>query len=125
MYKWVDEKGVTHFSQDPPPDDKKAQKLTPRVTPPSNPKAAAPEDWKAKDADFKRRQLERSQKEAAEEKDAARDAQLCDRWRSRVAFLQDGRIYRDNPDGTRTWMDESQRASEIAKAKEAAARYCR
>jgi hypothetical protein len=125
MYKWVDEKGVTHFSEHPPPDDKKAQKVTPKVTPPSSPGATSSENWKAKDADFKRRQVERSQKEKADEKDAAKNAQLCDQWRSRVAFLADGRIYRDNPDGTRSWMDESQRAAEIAKAKENAAHYCR
>ena len=39
MYKWVDEKGVTHYSEHPPADaklEKKAAKVTPRVTPPSN-----------------------------------------------------------------------------------------
>jgi hypothetical protein len=125
MYKWVDEKGVTHFSQDPPPDDKKATKVTPKVTPPSNPSAAPSDDWKGKDADFKRRQVERAQKEKVDEKEAARRAQLCEQWRGRVNFLQDGRIYRDNSDGTRTFLDESQRASEIAKAREREAEYCR
>jgi hypothetical protein len=125
MYKWVDEKGVTHYSQEPPPDASKASKVTPKVTPPSNPNATASEDWKGKDADFRRRQVERSQKEQADEKAAAKRAQQCEQWKGRVSFLQDGRIYRDNPDGSRTFLDESQRASEIAKAQERASEYCR
>ena len=124
MYKWVDEKGVTHYSQDAPPDDRKATKVTPRVTPPSNPQAPS-DDWKGREADSKRRQVERAQKEKVDEKEAAKRAQLCEQWKGRVTFLQDGRIYRDNPDGTRSFLDESQRASEIAKAKERVSENCR
>ena len=31
MYKWVDEKGVTHFSENPPPDGTKATTVEPKA----------------------------------------------------------------------------------------------
>ena len=45
--------------------------------------------------------------------------------RSRVAFLRNtNRIYRDNPDGTRTWMDEAEREREIARETDAESEAC-
>jgi hypothetical protein len=130
MYKWVDEKGVTHFSESPPPDGTvtrgAATKVTPKVTPPSNPSAApTTTDWKAKDAEFRQRQIERGAKEQAEAKDDAKRQDACDRARSRIAFLQSGVIFQDNPDGSRTFMSEAQRESELARMREVASRNCR
>jgi len=129
MYKWVDEKGVTHFSESPPPDDRKAARIEVKVTPPSTPQAPSggeAADWKAKDADFRRRQIDRRNQEKAEGKERAKRERTCERARSRVAFLQNSnRIFRDNPDGSRTWMDEAQRAAETARAKEVADAACR
>ena len=123
MYKWVDEKGVTHFSESPPPEGK-ASKVTPRVTPPSNP-ATPVDDWKAKDAEFRKRQIERGQKEQAEAKNTAKRQSQCERAKSRLSVLRNtGRIYRDNPDGTRTFMDESERDAEMSRAKEAEREEC-
>ena len=129
MYKWVDEKGVTHFSEHPPPDERKASKVTPKVTPPSTPQGASSEgsqSWQAKDAEFRKRQIERGTRDKAEAKDEAKRQAACDRARSRLAFLQNsGRIFRDHPDGSRTFMDEWQRDAEIARAKDAAGEACR
>ena len=129
MYKWVDEKGTTHFSESPPPDEKtekKASKVTPRVTPPSGPAAPATTDWKAKETEFRPRQIERGQKDQAEEKDASKRQAACDRAKSRVAFLRNTTvIYRDNPDGGRSYLDESEREREIARAREVERETCR
>ena len=49
MYKWVDEKGVTHYSDSPPPDGKAdAKKIDIRPVPPSAP-VAAPPTWQQKE----------------------------------------------------------------------------
>jgi len=129
MYKWVDEKGTTHFSQSPPPDEKtekKASKVTPKVTPPANPSAYDPNAWKSKDTEARQRQISKGEQDAVEAQDREKRQAQCDRARSRIAFLQNtNRIYRDNPDGTRTWMDESQRAAEIERAREYAEAACR
>jgi hypothetical protein len=129
IYKWVDEKGVTHFSEHPPSDDRKASKVTPKVTPPSGTQGAPgydPKSWKAQDAEFRKRQIDRGAREQAEAKEREKRAVACDRARSRLAFLQNShRIFRDNPDGTRTYLEDSQRDAEVARARESAAEACR
>jgi hypothetical protein len=127
MYKWVDEKGTTHFSENPPPDGKKATKIEPKVTPPSSPATAkdGPEAWRAQEADFRRRQIERGQREQAEGRDKALRAQNCAEARRRLATLQNThRIYRDNEDGTRSYMTDEQRDAAIARLREAARENC-
>ena len=129
MYKWVDEKGVTHFSEHPPPDtktEKKATKVTPRVVPPSGGGAYDPNAWKSKEAEAKKRSVDRGQQEQASARDAAKQAEMCDRARSRLAFLTNsGVIFRDNPDGSRVYLEDKQREAEIARAKEVADQACR
>ena len=126
MYKWVDEKGVTHFSESPPPDDRKASKVTPRVTPPGNPSAYDPHGWKAREAESKKLKVDRGLQDQSASKDRENRAAACDRARGRLAFLQNThRIHRDNPDGTRTFLDDAQREVEIARSREAAAEHCR
>jgi hypothetical protein len=126
MYKWVDEKGVTHFSETPPPGDRKAAKVTPKVTPSGNPSAYDPQGWKAREAESKKLRVDRGLQDQSNAKDRERRAAACDRARSRIAFLQNThRIHRDNPDGTRTFLDDAQREVEIERSREAAAEYCR
>jgi hypothetical protein len=131
MYKWVDEKGTTHFSESPPPEGSKtkATKVEPKVIPPSAPDAAKsrdnPEAWKAQEAEFRRRQVERGQREKADGMEKAEREAACDRARRRVAFLQNThRIHRDNPDGTRSYMTDAERDQEIGHARDVAKQYC-
>jgi hypothetical protein len=130
MYKWVDEKGTTHFSENPPPDDgkTKASKVEPKVTPPSSPASASrdtPEKWRAQEADFKRRQVERNQREETSEREKAQRANACESAKRRVAFLANThRIFRDNADGSRTWLTDSQREQEIDKMRDVVREKC-
>ena len=129
MYKWVDEKGVTHFSEHPPADaknEKKATKVTPKVIPPSNSGAYDPNAWKGKEAEARKRQVSRGQQEQADAKDAAKQAEACERARGRLSMLQTtAPIFRTNPDGSRTYMEDKTREAEMARAKEAADQACR
>lgn len=125
MYKWVDEKGVTHFSETPPPGDRKAAKVTPKVTP-GNPSAYDPHGWKTREAESKKLRVDRGLQDQVDAQDREKRAVACDRARSRLAFLQNThRIHRDNPDGTRTFLGDAEREVEIARTREAAAEYCR
>lgn len=127
MYKWVDEKGVTHFSENPPPDGTKATTVEPKVTPPSGPVAppkGAAESWREKEADFRKRQIERGQRDQADARETAQKQQRCDEARRKLAFYSSGRIFRDNPDGTRTWMEESQRESMLERQREVVRESC-
>ena len=128
MYKWVDEKGVTHFSETPPPDDQakaKASKVTPKVTPPSNPGSYNPEAWRTLDSEAKKRQVERGKAEQADAKDREKRQAACQRARSRLASLQNTQIlYRDNPDGSRSYMNDSERDAEMGRARDAIRQSC-
>jgi hypothetical protein len=128
MYKWVDEKGVTHFSEHPPEDGRKAATIEPKVIPPSGPVAppskGAAETWKEKEADFRKRQIERGQRESADAREKAQREAKCDDARSKLAFYTTGRIFRDNPDGTRTWMTEDNRAAMLDRQRALIKEYC-
>ena len=125
MYKWKDEKGVTHFSESPPPDDKKAEKVTPKVTPPSGSGNYDANAWKSRDSEARKRQIERGKGEQAEAKDKEQRSATCNRARSRLSMLQNTQvIYRDNPDGTRSFMGDSERDGEMARARQAIKDNC-
>lgn len=116
MYKWVDEKGVTHFSGTPPPGDAKASRVTPRVVPPAKP--PKPEDaaaWRAKEAEFRRRQAERGRQEEAEAQAKAKRERECVRERQRLAALEEPRrVYRRDDQGNRVYLDDAEREKAIA-----------
>jgi uncharacterized protein DUF4124 len=73
VYKWVDEKGVTHFSQTPP-EAKDAQRLDVRTAPATPSPGAASDEAKAKDADAKPQRTEAQKKERAERCKQAQEA---------------------------------------------------
>jgi hypothetical protein len=129
IYKWVDEKGVTHFSESPPSDarmEKKATKVTPRVTPPSVPGAYDPNAWKGKEVEARKRGVERGEQARADAKDAAQRAEACERARKQLEALEATLpLFRTNPDGTRTYMDDSTREAEKARARAVAEQACR
>lgn len=126
MYKWVDEKGVTHYSESPPPDGKAS-----RVElPPIPPAAASPdENWKERDLEFRRRRLEKEQADeradaAAKQADAVRK-ERCLESRRRLDILQAERpVYRVNERGERVYLEDQERAGEIEKWRKQADTYC-
>lgn len=128
MYKWVDEKGTTHFSEHPPPDGRKASKVEPKVTPPSAPAAASrdnPQKWREQEADFRKRQLERSQREQADAQESAERAAQCSDARRRLAHYESmNRIFDTKEDGTRVYYNEAQREAFIARLRETVKDRC-
>ncbi len=128
MYKWVDEKGVTHYSESPPPDGN----ATRVELPPIPPAAGTPdtvEKWKQRDIEFRRRRLEKEQAEEQADSAAKRDAALRDQRcldaRRRLDILQAGRpVYRVNEHGERIYLEDQERASEIERWRKQADTYC-
>src|SRR5437762_3792750 len=78
IYKWVDEKGQTHYEERPPDgkDTKDAKKMT---APAPSKEAAKPAgaDWKQQEQDFKQRQLQRQQLDAADDRRRAQREKAC------------------------------------------------
>lgn len=130
MYRWVDENGRVHYSDQPPPATVKQQKqMKQRVRPAGpTPNAEQAPSYVDKEADFRKRQVEQAEKQAADQKAqqaAAEKQQNCQRARQHLATLQSGsRIARANPQGEREYLDDAQIAQEIQEAQQAIAQWC-
>lgn len=128
IYKWVDEKGVTHFSEHPPPDGRKATKVEPRVTSPS-PDARPKEDWKQRELELRKQRIEREQKDA---RSKAVEHNRSAQRRNRCAYAQrqlhvvsaQRPVYSVNEKGERVYMEDKDRAAEAAAWRKEVEDYC-
>jgi type IV secretory pathway VirB10-like protein len=138
-YKWTDADGKVHYSDQPPPANAKEQ-ATIKPPKPSAPIAATvPTDKgapaaKAKtyveqEADFKKRQVEAAESEAAEKKKAAeaeQNKQNCEQARLQLKSLQSGgRQTRTNAQGEREYLNDAQIAQDIERAKKIVDNWCK
>lgn len=116
MYKCVDERGVTHYTDKPRPDCK-GNPVDIRPIPSISGKGApASRDLASQDADFKRRQIEREQAEA---KDKATLDQHCSRLRREESWLtHSGRITRTDAQGKREFIDDAARDARLVQIRE-------
>ncbi|MBI5751558.1 MAG: DUF4124 domain-containing protein [Hydrogenophilales bacterium] len=136
IYKWVDEKGVTHYSETPPPSEQKAKKI--EVKPPSPVSGAEGgggegKSWQQKEQEFQKRQAEREearkQQEAADTA-ARREAKIreerCATAKHNLETLQMRTpVYRTDEKGERVYVDDRVRAAEIARMKKEIETYCK
>ena len=116
MYKCVDERGVTHYS-DQPHASCKATKVNIRPIPPVSGKVTpANRDVAELDAEFKRRQLERERAGAV---DQTAIEQRCVQLRQEQAWLSGGtRISKLTTDGQQIYVDDSTRDVRLGQVRE-------
>lgn len=138
LYKWVDDKGVTHYSETPPAKQK-AQEI--RIQPPpsgagdSRPPqapptpgaeagtAAPPKTWQEKALEA---QLRREAAEKKEEAEQVRVQELARRRKERCVWARqnlhtlqtDRPVYQINEYGERAYIDDAKRAAEIERMKQ-------
>jgi hypothetical protein len=149
QWAWRDAAGNITYSDSPPPADVRpdailhqpspveparndagngrsdgsapAARETPR--PPSPAKSLAEQE-----ADFRKRQAAREkaeQKQAEDEAKAAQRAADCNQARGYLEMVEGGtRLLRPDASGNRNFMDDEQRAAEIAKTREQIAKNC-
>ena len=136
MYKWVDERGVTHYSEKPPPG-RKAQQIQSAPTAPAAPATSPPanpaQTWSEQERDFRRRAIERDQ--AAEKKQkkedeenyrsAMRRERCLDAQHTVTALSENRPVYSINQRGEREYIDDSARPAALQRAKQNAETYCR
>ena len=129
IYKWVDEAGVTHYSESPPEG-----RASTTLKPPPPPSGGivgdpTPKSWQEKEQAFQRRRAERDE---AESRRAVKDAadrvareHRCRNAQSRLYVLQRPRpVYRINAKGEREYLDDDARAAEIDRVKKDIAASC-
>jgi uncharacterized protein DUF4124 len=117
MYKCVDARGVTFYSDKPQPGCK-GDKVDIQASPPLGGGAAPrpPQSFAGQDAEFKRRQIERDQAELQEKQQVA---MRCAKLRNEYSVLASGgRIYQRNSLGERVYLEDSTRDTRLAQLKE-------
>jgi hypothetical protein len=112
IYKWVDEKGVTHFSQTPPETNTKADKVDVRV-----PQAAAHAEAPAA-GEPKKPQMSEAKREKREER--------CKAARESLERLNNPApvVTIDEKTGEKTAVPDVERAKHIAQVKKVIGQQC-
>jgi len=138
LYKWTDENGKVHYSDQPPPGDAKPKQT--QTLKESKSAAVAPNAAGAKPAagaktpveqemEFRKRRLEAAEGEAKAKKDAEAAEEKkrnCERANAQVASLQrGGRMTRPGPNGEQIYMSDAEIAKELVNARKVADRWCK
>lgn len=141
VYKWVDEEGVTHYSERPP-SGRKAKELPIKSVPSEVGEEGArtkPKSWQQQEQEFKQRQEIRGQAEAREDAriqaQAAEQASSCKKTREELAWLLTvkpkikGREFvplTDPVTGKEVeTMNNAERSTRIQSAEEAIEKWCK
>jgi len=114
LYKWTDEKGGTVYGDTPPPGVK-AERVSANVAPP-DPNAV--QDMASKDAQIKKRQQERVEDQAKDQKaqaDAKAKLDRCVQLRGRLQTLQSNApLYKFDENGGKVYYDAAEREQAVA-----------
>jgi hypothetical protein len=129
QYKWT-ENGRVRYGDVPPPgvNATRLRPPPPGSAPPAAPGAKGPLTSAEKDAEFRKRQQEAQkerEKQAQSAEAAAAQRENCARAQEYVRTLESGqRISRTDAKGERYFLDDAQRAQELAKAQQAVQQSC-
>jgi len=135
-YKWTDDNGKIHYSdQPPPPGVKKSETIktpAPTVAPPpasGGKPAAGPKTPAEQEMEFRKRRLEAAEAEAKAQKEAQAAEErkrTCDKATGQVALLErGGRMTRSGPGGEQVYMTDQEIAAELGDARKAVATWCK
>ena len=141
-YKWTDEEGKVHYSDQPPPtaitksQTIKAAKPLASEAPPgapptgtSLPGANAPKSASDQEMEFRRRRLQQAELEAKTQKDAQAAEEKkrnCQRATEQVqAYERGGRITRYGPTGEQVYLTDGEVQSELSNARKSADSWCK
>lgn len=116
MYKCVDERGVTHYTDKPQPGCAGGQIDIRPIPPVSGKEPARSSSLPGEDAEFRRRQMLREQAEAREK---AALTQRCTNLRAEYALLDSGvPIIKSNERGERVYLEDATRDARMAQIRE-------
>ena len=128
VYKWVDSKGVTHYSERPPADGKsksvELREATPRSTGAGAPVPASA-SLKDRETEYRKRQTQREQTEAAATQEKERRDAACKKARAQLINLQNtSRTYNLNERGERVYLSAAERDASVARYEAEVNRNC-
>jgi hypothetical protein len=116
LYKWTDANGRVVYSDQPPTGNVKVETVA-GAPPPSNPNAV--KEMAAKEAEFKKRQTDATEKEKktdAQKVEIAKRAEQCQRAQSQIKQLSAEQVafVRYNEKGEVVYVDDATRRKERA-----------
>lgn len=125
MYKWVDEQGITHYSQTPPPSGN-AQQIKPPPTPADS--EAAVKRLEAQRQEAQKRH-EAGQQDARESQKSAESQAIreesCRLARQNLNTLEaHSRVAVRDADGNMKRLSEEERQTQLSEAKKQVDEYC-
>lgn len=131
IYKWVDEKGVTHYTDSPP--DGKGQELAPTQAPSDEEVERAKERLDRRLEQQRRREESRQeqrekiqQQKAAKQREKVESKKRCIRARQNLHVLEIQRpVYWIDEKGERVFLDDDTRTRKIERMKANIETYCR
>ena len=140
-YKWTDAEGKVHYSDQPPPANAKEQGTVKQLKPsaPTPAAASAPTEkgapaakapsYAEQEADFKKRQVEAAEREAAEKQKVAEAAQkkkYCEAARAALKnYEMGGRFTTTNAQGERDYLTDAQIAQQTARLQQSVDSSCK
>lgn len=126
VYKWVDEKGVTHYGERPP-QGRKAKEVGERLANPAPaPGKHAQPNWKDKELEFRSRRIEAEQAENKQKQQQANQRKACNAARDRLARMKTASgMYRLDENGQRVYQSEAENKAAIANLEQQIAQHCR
>jgi Domain of unknown function (DUF4124) len=125
VYKWVDKSGNVHYSDLPPSSieakrmPKRSKDALPAQTTPAQPGQAKPAaSYADKELEFRKRKVEAEEaqkKQQLAQTEAKKKDDHCRSLRGNLSTLQEqGRVYRYNEKGEKTFLEDEQRKRELA-----------
>ncbi len=126
MIKCVDERGVTHYTDQPLPGCKGAEVDIRGQPPISGRLAPGKDDIGRQEREFQRRRIEQGRAEEKAQRQAAQRERRCAALRAQLGRLQGGwRVGTVNDKGERVFLDDAAREQRVAQLRSEIERQCR
>jgi hypothetical protein len=125
VYKWVDDKGTTHYGERPPQGAKTQQIEQHLANPGPAPGKTDQPTWKQKELEFRSRRIETEQAEAQRKQQEAAQRQACNQARDQLAQMKLAhRLYHLDDKGERVFQSEEERSVSIARQEQLVSQRC-
>jgi hypothetical protein len=131
LYKWLDDAGKVHYSDQPPPETAKSKKTLELPRPSASAKgssASAPKSTADLDMEFRKRRVQQAEAEQKGKKEAEANAEKqrnCQESRNRLASLEHGgRITRYGPNGEQQFLTDEEIGREIVAQRKTVDSWC-
>ena len=126
MYKWVDEEGVTHYTERPPPGDVEATTIKPPPRVDTGRALSEYEQQQQKLNELREGRQKSAEERKREEEIAAIQKSNCDLARDKLEKASGStRLYGTDAQGNRVRLGEEERQARIAAAQKDIAEFCK